>query len=158
MITVSIVLGLLSMPLADYVSICIPQSGSGFHHRVFSSDLQGMQLYQLENGVRGAGAWHCQSVFKKDGGMYVSATQPARAHRFSPFCPLPAHARGRRTLACACVRELSAAMAPGQSSSPSSQSWVRCRALRQRNGSSPPELGPATAVRSQAPAGQDRRC
>lgn len=109
----------------------------GFHCRVFSRDLQDMQLYQLENGVRGAGASHCQSIFQQDGGMRVSATQPARAHCLLSLCPLPAHARGRRALARACVRELSAAMAPGRSSPPPSQSRVRCGVPRRRNGSPP---------------------
>lgn len=44
--------------------------------------------------------------------MGVSATQPTQAHHLSPVCPLRAHARGRRAVARACVRELSAATAP----------------------------------------------
>lgn len=87
MLTPSIALGLLSLLFAGYVSICVPKSGNGFPRfppPFFFSNLKDMQLYQLENGVRGAGASHCQSVFKNDGGMDVSATQPGH---LSSLCP-----------------------------------------------------------------------
>lgn len=69
LLTPSIALGLLSLLFAGYVSICVPKSGNGFpgfHRRFFISDLKDMQLYHRENGVRGAGTSHCQSIFKND--------------------------------------------------------------------------------------------
>lgn len=57
----------------------------GFHRQVLFSDLQDMQLYQLEKAVRAAGASHCQSIVKQDGGMDVSATQTPRATVCRPF-------------------------------------------------------------------------
>lgn len=102
----------------------------GFHRRVFSSSLQDMQLYQLENG-----------------------------DSFLSLCPLPAHARGRRTLARACVRELSAPMALRRFSPPPSQSRVRCGAPRRRNGSPPACRLPKTRQRlgTESPGSTSRR-
>lgn len=76
--------------MVAYAHIQIEAIVPGFHRQVvffFFPVLHDVQLYQLEKGIRHAVGPHSQSSFKKDGARVVSATQPTRAHPFSPLLP-----------------------------------------------------------------------